>query len=332
MTKEISTRSTKQEILEAYQAALDKLKQQKVVEPKQEKKKADEEKVLERVGTATVDGILQNIGALRLDLVKVFDNLGEQLTSEHRKLSDAREAITIEKRSLQELYDIKTEADSLAALMSTQKERQAAFEVEMTQRRLQWKQEQEQHELAHKEHTTQLKKEHDREREEYQYALKIARQRDEDAYNTKKAALEKELADQRIKAMTEIEARESALAAQGREFAELKTKVEAFPVELEKAVKEAEERTREHVEARFNHQMEIREKDIQGERKLMQQTITSLQEKIKEMEQQMKTLAQRANEAQLQVNTIALKALESTAAVRVVTSGVEKSGDTGRGQ
>ncbi len=332
MTKEISTRSTKQEILEAYQAALDKLKQQKVVEPKQEKKKADEEKVLERVGTATVDGILQNIGALRLDLVKVFDNLGEQLTSEHRKLSDAREAITIEKRSLQELYDIKTEADSLAALMSTQKERQAAFEVEMTQRRLQWKQEQEQHELAHKEHTTQLKKEHDREREEYQYALKIARQRDEDAYNTKKAALEKELAERRAKALTEIEARESALAAREKEYAELTAKVGAFPAELEKAVKEAEERTREHVEARFNHQMEIREKDIQGERKLMQQTITSLQEKIKEMEQQMKTLAQRANEAQLQVNTIALKALESTAAVRVVTSGVEKSGDTGRGQ
>ncbi|MBI5463926.1 MAG: hypothetical protein HY966_03085 [Ignavibacteriales bacterium] len=330
MAKEISVRSTKQQILEAYQAALDKVKQQKGAEPKQEKKKADEEKILERIGTSTLDSILQNISALRLDLSKVLDNLGEQLVAEHKKLSDVRYAISIERQALQEMYDIKAETDSLAVLLSAQKERQAAFEAEIVQRQLQWKQEQEQHELFEKEHAAHLKKERDREREEYEYALKIARQRDQGAYDAKKVEVEKELAERRARATTEIELRETALAAREKEFAELNAKVEAFPTELEKAITQAEERTRDQIEARVNHQTEIREKDVQVERKLMQQTITALQEKIKETEQQMKALTQRANEAQQQINAIALKALESSTAVRVVTSAGEKAGDTGR--
>jgi len=55
---------------------------------------------------------------------------------------------------------------------------------------------------------------------------------------------------------------------------------------------------------------------MQGEIKLLQQTISSLQSKIKEQDTLIASLNEKANTAGSQVQTIALKALDSATSLR----------------
>ena len=68
-------------------------------------------------------------------------------------------------------------------------------------------------------------------------------------------------------------------------------------------------------------------KEIEGERKLKEQIINSLEAKIKEQETLIKQLTSKNDDAIKQVKDIAVKALEGTANYRVITK--EKDKDNG---
>ncbi len=72
---------------------------------------------------------------------------------------------------------------------------------------------------------------------------------------------------------------------------------------------------------------------MQGENKLSQQAITSLQAKIKEQDSLVASLNEKANTAGAQVQAIALKALDSASSLRYAsTSGAEKREDRESGK
>ena len=98
----------------------------------------------------------------------------------------------------------------------------------------------------------------------------------------------------------------------------MRIRVEQFPHELEKAIAETEKNTKENLERNHKFQMDLFTKEIEGERKLTQQMILSLQTKIKEQEQLIKQLTQKTDDASNQVQSIALKALESSSNVRFI--------------
>ena len=96
----------------------------------------------------------------------------------------------------------------------------------------------------------------------------------------------------------------------------MKNKVEKFPQELAAAIKETENRISKNLEKQHKHQMDLNLREIEGERKLNQLTIASLQSKIKEQESFIKQLTQKADSATDQVQSIALKALERSSIPR----------------
>ena len=57
--------------------------------------------------------------------------------------------------------------------------------------------------------------------------------------------------------------------------------------------------------------MQLREKEVEGELKLKDQTISALNSKIKEMEASMKEMSQKTAVAETSVKEIAIKAIES---------------------
>lgn len=89
-----------------------------------------------------------------------------------------------------------------------------------------------------------------------------------------------------------------------------KSKLKTFPQELEQRVKDAELATKQQIETYYKHQIDLSNREVEGERKLAQQTISTLQLKIKEQENFIKQLTQKADESTNQVQTIALKAIE----------------------
>lgn len=328
MVKAVSDKSTKTEILEAYNELVTKMKEQKAMDAKAVKKETEEKEIVKASSLSSIEDIVKRLAGLKLDIVTAMDGLEKLLIDEFKKLSDLRKATEIENRNLEELYQIKAEAESLTALIALQKEKKAAFDEElatkraefdeeMVQKRQEWKREQERYEQEKKERETQLKKERQREEEEYSYNLKLARKKDADAYEMKKAALEKELTDKQAALEKKFAERESIISAREKDYEEMKSKVEAFQSELAKAVKDTEKTVTERLEFQHKHQTEILMKEIEGERRLNQQIIAALEKKIKEQDELIRQLTEKANEAGRQVQDIAIKAIEGASMQRI---------------
>ncbi len=331
MAKEISTRSTKNEILEAYDELLAKLKEQKQVDRKAEKLREERTKTVESAAQLAPDKIVKALGEVKLEIAKMLDDLAERLINERKKLTEMQQAIEIESTHLNEIYEIKVNTDSLSALLQAQAEKRSAyeremeekrnaFEIEITQKRQQWNQEQESYELQKKERDAQMKRERQREEEEYRYELELKRKKESDQYEARKAELEKELVD-----------RETALAAKEKEYADLTAKVESFPSELDKAIKQAEKAVQERLELQHKHQQDVASKELDGERKLTKQIVSSLETKIKEQEELIRQLSHKASEAVSQVQSIAVKALEGATVHRAFSQAHDKGGEPPKG-
>jgi chromosome segregation ATPase len=338
MEPEITAKSTKNEILEAYNELLARLKEQKTQDRQAERARAEKKEIVETAAQNSEERIVKGLADLKLRMTKALDEMEEQLIAEFKRLNGVRQAIDIEQKNLQEVHEIRATADGLAALLLAQREkkeaferdmeqRRADFEAEMAQKRQQWKREQEEFERQKKEREEQVKRTREREEEEYTYNLKLQRKKDQDGYEARKAALEKELEDKRQALERSWAEREAALAAREKELADLRARVEAFPKELEKAVRDTEKAVTERLEFKHRHEAEMRAKEIEGERRLSQQVIDSLEARIKEQDEQIRQLTQRANEAGLQVQSIAVKAIEGASAWRALATAHERGGE-----
>ena len=328
---EISEKSKKNEILAAYQELLEQIGQTKQESHQQEKKKQQEQDVVATASSMTTDHIVKNIADIKISIGQGLDMLEQRLVDEYRSLSELQSAIKIETTRLKELHEITVNADSLAALLLAQKEYKTRFEQEMMDRKIKfesemaevkefWDKEQECMEQGQRELKDSLKKTRMREEEEYAYALQLERKKDQDAYEAKRFALEKELVDKKEIFYKECAEREAILKSQEEDLKQMHNRVEQFPHELERAIRDTEKATREQLERTYQYQIDLSAKEVDGERKLTQQMISSLQAKIKEQELFIKQLTQKTDEASNQVQEIALKALESSSNMRFMGS------------
>jgi len=322
MEPEITSKSTKNEILEAYHAALKKLEEQKQASRREEKVRVEKKEIVAEAHGNTMEGIVKGLAELKLGIGKSLDELESQLLAEARRLAVMRQAFEIENKNLEEIHQIQAEANSLAALIDAQKEKKrefeadvetkaAAFETEMTQKRQLWKKEQEEFERVRKERDEQVKKERAREEEEYAYGIKLSRKKDEDDYASSKNAQEKALEEKRTSLEKSWSERENALALREQELADLRSRAAAFPGELEKAAKEAETRIAEKLKIEHQFEKQILAKDSEAANRLKDQMIASLEAKIQNQEELIRQLSRKADEAGLSVQNIALKALDS---------------------
>lgn len=318
---EISEKSKKNEIYDAYQELLAKIHATKEVSHQEIKKQQDQEVLVTKASEFKVDKIVANIADVKLSIGQSLDTLEQRLIGEYRRLSELQEAITLETKNLKELHEIDKNVNTLNALLSAQKEyktrfeqqietEQKTFEEEIEHKKALWKKEQEEFEIERKERDLRIKKERTREEEEYRYTVQLERKKDQDAYDIKQSTLEKELVEKKAKVLQDLKNREETILASEEELAQLRNRVENFPQELEEAVIKIEKTTRETLERDYRFQKDLAAKELEGERKLNAQMISSLQSKIKEQEEFIRQLTQKTDEAGTQVQTIALKALE----------------------
>ncbi|MCC5792251.1 MAG: hypothetical protein JJT82_06565 [Legionellaceae bacterium] len=339
MSNDISAKNTKNEILEAYHEALQKLKESKKAS-KQDVKGSDEKKTTIATATnQTSDEIVKSIAELKLSLVRSLEDIEEKSLSSYKKLTTLQQAIDLQSQELDELHEIKVNADSLAALLYAQqektalfeknmKEREQLFEQELTQKRATWKKEQEEFEVARKDYEAQTKKSRQREEEEYVYQRDLVRQKERDQYTLEKEALEKELTMKRSALEQEFAERAEKIAAQEQEFHVLKEKAEKFPAQLQQAIEDTRHSVTEHLTFKFDYESKLAQKEVEGERKLYQQTITALEAKVAHLEAQVANLADKTNQANLQVQDIAVKAIEGASRQRFAPAYSDKTLDS----
>lgn len=316
---EVSPKSTKDQILSAYNEVLELLEEKQVQSPLEEKKKGDERAIITKSAQTSLDGIVSHLASLKINLTKQIDTLSESLLEEFNKLSELKQAITIEQNHLQELYAIKETAHSLSALMLLQKEETEKFELKMKETREQfakemeekkalWDKKQADLEMTYADTKEKLEKQRKREEEEYKYTLAISRRQEAQAYTLKQEALEKELEDRR----QNLAQKEALIESRLAEMDALKEKVQQFPEELAGEKERTSQEITEKLESQHKFAVMLKEKEIEGEKKLYLQKIPSLEAKVKEQDAFITQLTQKANDATQQVQSIACKALEAS--------------------
>ena len=341
MEKKVSPTNTKAQILEAYNELLKQLEEKAADNPKEVREREEKQKTVEKAAANDEPAISKNITALKSNVAGVLDKIEENLLNEYKRLSEIREAINIEKTNLKELYEISAGADTLAAILLAQKEKKqqfeeemaqkekelneslaagkTVFEEEMTRQKAQWEAEKKAMQAALKEGKEQTSRERKREEEEYQYTLKLTRKKEQDIYEQKKATLERELAEKKAAFEKEIAEREKAVVAAEEELNMLRKKSEQFPKELENAIKDTEKQVTETLETKYKFEKELLAKETEGELKLHEQTIKTLEAKIKEQDNLIKQLTQKADSSEKTVKDIAIKALDSASKIPVMS-------------
>ncbi len=328
MTEEISTKNTKNEILDAYNAMLKKVKQLDKEKPAQSREAVERKETVAKAKEETEENIVNRLSSLKLETATTFDKLEKSFLQEQRRLSQIQQAIDTETKHLEDLYNIKAETDTLAALILTQKEKRQQFETDMVKRkedfdneifeiRMSWDKERKAYELTKKEEQERLQKERKREEDDYRYNLELTRKKDTDLYNANKETLEKELTERKILFEKEITEREKNLAASEQELETLRKESAGFADKLNLAVQQAEERLTTSLQRENDFEKKLLLKENEGILLLKEQTIGTLQQRIKELEDMLKQQQSKAEAADKNVKDIAIKAIESSAKVTV---------------
>ena len=331
---ELSTKNTKNEILAAYDDLLQKVQESKTEEPKKVQEKQIQETIVKNTAASSYDSIVKNLSGMKIELSSSLDKLGDKFVSEFKKFEELQQAIQIEKKTLEDLYQLSATTDSLSVMLLAQKEKKqqyeeematlkSKFEEEMALSRVQWKKLQEETNEKIKEEADALKKNRQRDEEDYQYTQKLTRKKETDVYEEKKSKLEKELADKKAAFEKEFADREAKIKSAESELAELKVQSEAFPAEMEKAVTLAVKNATEKLNTENGFEKELTAKHTEGEMKLKEQTILTLQSKIKDLELTIKELTTKAVTAEASVKDIAIKAIESSSKIQIVEKSKE---------
>ena len=309
-TQEVSLKSKKNEILEAYNNALQQAEKLRKESRQQAELINKQKRLIENASQQSSQEAQQSITALRSYVDEKLHSIGESLTNEMQRLKDVQEAVVLEEKSLQQLYEIKKTAHTLDTLLLAHKEEQSDFDNMMAVKRAEWEKEKQQFTQQLQEEQEQAKKAWKREQDEYVYKTQIARQKEADAYAKKQAEQTDKLKQQQIELDHQFADREASLKDSETELASLKQQAAGFPQQLEKAVKQAQQEVTQRLEREHKFKFDLLASERQAENRLSAQKIESLESKLVAQDKLIQQLSDKVNNSLNQVQDIAFKAIE----------------------
>lgn len=337
MSKRVSDRNTKAEILEAYQ----ELSKEKTALQAQVKKlnstphftqPTPTEEVKPMISTPSIkkpkmQQTIDDLLLLQAGFGGAISELSEQLTSEAIKLAELSQAVTTELQQLEELHDLETvEDDTLETLVKRYEDdaktfgeelnlRRETLDQEILEQQKSWQKEQEEHQRTVKERNETHQKSRQRDQESYHYNLTLQRDIDIDNYEQTKKNLYKALEESQQEQEKQWTEREKAIAEREKLSAEVKTKVEEFPQKLEDAIKRGKDNGRNIGNYQAKIKSDLVAKEVEGQKQYYELQIKSLMETIHSQETRLQTLSKQLDSALKQVQDLAVKAIEGSSNV-----------------
>lgn len=322
----ITLKSTKAEMLGAYNKLIkeqENLLNRDRLEEKEDKTKIDK---VEKATKNDKKDIIHKIADLKIDINSSLDDLSKNLVEEKIKLDEIQEAKKIESDNLHDLYEIKTNAKTLEALLISQTKQKEIYEEEVALRKkelennivdkkIKWDKEQEDYDIQQKEKIRLLKIEKAREEDEYLYKIKIRDQKDKDDYEQKKIKIERELEQKQKQVNDDISQRLVAIKGQEEELKELREAKKYYEKEIKDAVETVKSETTKQLETRYKYESQLKVKDSDATISLLNQTIISLKEKLHEKEKVLESMQKQVGTSQLHSQELAKKVVESVSSV-----------------
>jgi len=326
MAPKPNANSSKEHILKAFQQIADHQKalESRIVTAEEAAERAKEREVVKLASGYTVEVIIKGLADLQLHFGDTIDSVARRLTDEAARLEQLRRALEVETAYAKHLSDIMIAADALSILKQEHREalkgfeeqareRGEALEVEIRDSRAAWEDERAEHELQVKKHEEKLARERKKAEDDFTYDLARKRKLEGDAATDKRAKTERQIGEEEAKRGKQWGEREAALAARAQELATHKTRVEAFPQEMDEAVKKAREEALKEAFAEAKVKAELLEKEVEANRKVYALQVSSLEETLSKQTAQIEALSSKLQVALTQAQDLALKAIEGTA-------------------
>ena len=269
----------------------------------------------------TIGTILDELATLRAGFGGALNELSSQLSAEITTLEALRRHIQEKKARLEELHGITTTENALDELIQAYEEKSRTFEDQLTQKRQAfeenmaqkregWAREQKAHSQAIKERDERLKTDRKRDAQEYKYNLDVERKLDAERYEQEKRARYRELeASISAKEQTWAE-RENAIAEQEQICRDLKTEIESLAKKLEAAIRQADKEGAEVARKEAKIRDGLLAKEEEGNRRIAELKIQSLQATIDKQAQQITSLSAQIDAVVKQSQSLAIKAIE----------------------
>lgn len=334
MASKPSPANSKENILKAFQQVAEQQKAQKarIITAEEAAERAKEREVVKAASGYTVEVIIKGLADLQLHFGDTIDTVARRLSGEASRLEDLRRAIDIETAYAKHLNDIRIAADALSILKQEHREALKSFEEEAREKREAldgeikqsqgaWAAEQAQHEAAVKAYEEKLGRDRKKNEDDFAYDLARTRKLEADSMADTKEKTERKIAEDEASRVKQWAEREAALTAKADELALHKTRVEAFPQELDEAVKKAREEALKEGFAEAAVKAQLLEKEVEANRKVYSLQVSSLEETLEKQGQQIEALTAKLQVALAQVQELALKAVEGTAHVHAARRG-----------
>lgn len=332
MTKKVNENNTKKEILEAYHAVTERLKEaenQKLDPLKEQKNKTTLQTLSQAAETASAS-VEDQIASLQKNVAGILGNLSNSFSEEIKKYNTLREAIKLKEEELKELIDIEKEAFTLAGLVNTRKEMSAKFDADHAQKQEEYTaalneivQEMNQLKLDTQAEINKMKEaarlERVREQEEYHYNFKRKKQQDFDTLNDELEEVRKN-ATQNIDAQyaklaadqKDILEREKAVETREEKMEELEAKVAEFPIREAEIRAEVEEKVRKEEAKTAAIKENYAKKQAENEKLVSDAEIKLLKESLQEEKNKNAALAEKLDKAYEKIQGMALASVNGS--------------------
>lgn len=315
----ITMKSTKQEIMEAYEEAMKKIAESESGkdDPVAAAKAENDKKIIESAQMIVEDNILNPV------IIERYENL--------------KTAIEMKNKELQELYGIETKANSLVAMINAYKDKEIELkdkynartkelDDEFTKKESILKDEiasleKSKEDLINKiqnesdELIKSLNKKHKREEEEYEYNLKRSRKVENDRWEDEKAAREKELTEREAA----VKADEAELADRTSYIEELEKKVEEIPELIQDAKDKAFAEGK--AKADKSNAFEVRALKQQNDynTQILDDKVDRLYSEVDSLKAEKANLQAKLDDAYAQMRELAAETVKSTGGVKILS-------------
>ena len=285
----------------------------------EESSRLRETEIRQAVEGISVEEVVKGLSDLGLDLSKALAGLSEKLVQEVNRLASAREAVELERREIERLHKIDIASTALDQLVQDYARKKEELESEVAAQRAAWDEELKRTERERKELEENLRKQRQREIDEYEYKKALERKKAQDKYEEEMKLLEKQNRERQEALEKSWQQREAALKEREEEAARLKSESEGFPVRLEKACAQAAAEATRATTQKFEQQILLLKKESEAEKRLAELQIKTLEDTLARQSAQAAALQKQLDEAKQQVQEIAVKAIEGASGAKALS-------------
>lgn len=307
--EKITSKSTKSQILDAYNKAIKKLNE---IEASKDDPVSQKESQMKKETFEAADKIV------------AMGILNPEITGQYKSLELA---IEMKKNELKDLYDLEAEANSLTAMINAHKDTQRELEEEAKENKkaieaeikaleaeLKVKEEEVENEVA--EERERVSKIRQREEEEYQYNLKRKRQLEDDEWEDNKKARESVIASKE----EDLVNKAKELSEKETYIADLEDKVASISDQVASAYEEGKKEGKAKADKSNAFEVHSLETKHEYEVQNLQNQIDRLEQDLETEKSKNNDLQNKLDDAYTQMRELATNTVQSVGGVKILSN------------